>query len=1008
MSKKIAGKLLVAILTIALLVSAVLIPGTVTTAEGELEGEATSATFDEWDGTIGVVPSDTDGDGVVEVNTAEEFAAVIKTGGANGVTYKLTKDIYLNPEGSFNWADGTAAEGATLNSWISSGKIDGRFKGTFDGDGHVVYGLYSKAEKQNTAFDWSAVALFPSISSNAVIKNIGLEDSYIFAQAAAGGIVGLLSSAVNTLVESCYVSETVYLNGYQVGGIVSTGNEKTDIRNCYVLATIEGPNAEGRNGGLLGNCWGGANFENVYTSFEKANGTGNISGNDWYMNIKDPASVTSWTLGDAYYYPENGYPRLKIFDETERNNLGVWSGTASTPDDGSGINSSDPFIIKTAAELYYMISNGTETYKVTVDTVEKTYSKVDGKYAKLVNDIIINDINVQIEDGVGVIYDANGEKLDDTSSLRQWFTTQGKTLSSATIDGNNHVIRGLYFDTDSGATVNQYSKGLGLVNKAWNVTFKNIGIEDMWARYLNGSVAAFVGTIQSQTGNVIDHCYVGEDVYITGYNAAGLFGGGAQTVPTTAQTVKDSYVLGKIVGTNKTGAVTGDIWSCGSSTVTNFYSTTKIFGNNNMSVTNVYGAYTVGDYTSPAVTATNGKGAVTDGNALYLGDEFHYVENDYPKLKCFTGYDAEWNGLGDNVLSGTGTIDDPFMVTNVGELAYMVNCFNSSKQYYKLANDIDVNDLSKIDWATGIPEAGYKPICWFEGTKSQGNAYTGAGGTLGWWQGHFDGNGHTVRGIWYPADTKTTIAGLVPVVANADISNLIVDSSYIVTDRFGGTVSGWADGASSNVTFDKIYVGSDVTLTSSTATETYESCSVGGVTGYINKAVTLNNCGFNGKISEKCSFNSNRKHGLVGTYWSSTININGCYSIGISPSHASGSTSAGTVTIKNSYYDVADANSSVDAQYTNLTTEQMTGADALENMTGLDGSVWVASKDDTKAPLLRMAHVIGDVNLDGVFELATDAAALRQFIIGDAVSEFADINGDTVIDIFDLVALYLI
>ena len=144
-----------------------------------------------------------------------------------------------------------------------------------------------------------------------------------------------------------------------------------------------------------------------------------------------------------------------------------------------------------------------------------------------------------------------------------------------------------------------------------------------------------------------------------------------------------------------------------------------------------------------------------------------------------------WDGsIATGFAGGTGTEDDPYLISNGSELAYLaqeVNGFNSySGVYFKLANDIYLNDTS--NWES-----------WADGDAPQ-NEWTAIGGynideelTFSF-DGYFDGDGYAVRGIYI--NTQEDYQGLFGYIGGGSIVvNLGVAESYICGDfRVGGVV----------------------------------------------------------------------------------------------------------------------------------------------------------------------------------------------------------------------------
>ena len=81
--------------------------------------------------------------------------------------------------------------------------------------------------------------------------------------------------------------------------------------------------------------------------------------------------------------------------------------------------------------------------------------------------------------------------------------------------------------------------------------------------------------------------------------------------------------------------------------------------------------------------------------------------------------------------SGTGTMEDPFVISTADELN---NMRNNLAAHYKLEADIDLSTWIE----TNSPETGWQPI----GTSA--TPFTG----------NFDGNGHAIENIWISMDSE--------------------------------------------------------------------------------------------------------------------------------------------------------------------------------------------------------------------------------------------------------------
>ena len=165
------------------------------------------------------------------ITTAEQLAglAQLVNGGdsMSGKTIKLGNDIALNDTTDWkNWGDGDSTR---LNQWTAIGG----FKGTFDGDGHTVRGVYIIINSYNR----SGQGFFGRVEYYGTIKNLGVIASYIKGSNACdniGGLVGILSGAITNSYATGNVSGGDYVGGL-VGFNECSGN---CIRDSYATGNV--------------------------------------------------------------------------------------------------------------------------------------------------------------------------------------------------------------------------------------------------------------------------------------------------------------------------------------------------------------------------------------------------------------------------------------------------------------------------------------------------------------------------------------------------------------------------------------------------------------------------------------------------------------------------------------------------------------------------------------------------------------------------------------------------
>lgn len=168
-----------------------------------------------------------------QISDAKDLVAFAKkvNGGETTAWAKLTKNICLNACGegeSVLKANGNLnGTGSNFTEWTRIGTVDNPYKGTFNGNGYTVRGLYFNSSSINY------VGFFGYVGSDGSVTNVGVEDSYFKGNLYVGGIVGYSNSgSVSKVYNMGTVSGTD-----DVGGVA--GRNTGAISNVY-------------NGGV---CW---------------------------------------------------------------------------------------------------------------------------------------------------------------------------------------------------------------------------------------------------------------------------------------------------------------------------------------------------------------------------------------------------------------------------------------------------------------------------------------------------------------------------------------------------------------------------------------------------------------------------------------------------------------------------------------------------------------------------------------------------------------------------------
>ena len=816
------------VLSVALLVTTLVIPGMVIAAETE--------ELDFWDGTY-LQPADTDGDGVLEIYTPEELAWFVKNHGRKGegssysaATAKLMNDIWLNDmlvtvtDGvpSATKATDTSVvidleddENNGLHEWFD-GTGSMWFVGKLDGNNHVVNGLYVKHNAEYSANSYGA-GLIPRAGGGCTVVNVGVENSYLSTTAdyTSAFVLGSVHGAKGTVM-NCYAGASCYHTGKKAAAIVGGGGNGAEVRNCYNLATIVKSNTS--SGVIIGDSWGGERIYNCYTAHGyniTRPGYETKASNSYSISAAPGVGAVSSmpNLGEAFAVT-TGYPELKVFSDKPE----VWGGwKAAGIASGTG-SAADPFLITNGEELAFAIHNTANIY---VEDAEGTY-KYDEESAsyvaltegeayegtlyslvaptyKLTNDIYLNDITkVNWADGTAA----------EGYGIRSWYKD---VIVQGTFDGDGHVVYGLYARKNNGVVGETwfYNGATALFPRALHGSTLNVTKMGVDYAYVNADSAAsaFVGEKSGASGGSVPatSCYVnisesyaGENVYLIAYDTGAAMG----CIHGTTVTVTDFYSLATQTYKSQYGIVT-DGWN-GKGILTRVYNANgKLDSKNSSTSTNSYA--TVANCGATAVTKNAMLGDAPVVTMAGLGDKFVTTES-YPVLKLFLDELTDANRvLGVPEFEGAGTEDDPYLVSDAVDLKAMVG-LGGQEAYYKLTNDIYVNDLNAVDWKTGTVNEGYAPEQWFVSKDQAGLGYIGYLGNTQQFKGHIDGNGYAVHGLYYELGNTSTLSGLIPYVGGTvTVKDLGIEDSFIGSGRFTGGLIGYTT-SSAEVTISGTYI----------------------------------------------------------------------------------------------------------------------------------------------------------------------------------------------------------
>ena len=177
-------------------------------------------------------------DGCYQISTAEElygFAEIVNghdsIAANSSACGMLLNDIVVNDSVLSRWAWAGSDGADSLAVWEPIKD----FSGTFNGNGHVISGLYS--DNSSGFFE----SLVSSSGHTVVVKDLGIVDSYFLTRGIAGVLAKNVSGDGETQITNFYSLSTLEVSRSEptrvpiVGGVVGFVSENTSLTltNCY-------------------------------------------------------------------------------------------------------------------------------------------------------------------------------------------------------------------------------------------------------------------------------------------------------------------------------------------------------------------------------------------------------------------------------------------------------------------------------------------------------------------------------------------------------------------------------------------------------------------------------------------------------------------------------------------------------------------------------------------------------------------------------------------------------
>lgn len=223
-----------------------------------------------------------------------------------------------------------------------------------------------------------------------------------------------------------------------------------------------------------------------------------------------------------------------------------------------------------------------------------------------------------------------------------------------------------------------------------------------------------------------------------------------------------------------------------------------------------------------------------------------------------------WDGsIANDFSEGDGNEATPYLISSGAELAYLAKGVNdgsitTSDKYFKLTNDIDLND----------------------------QVWTPIGSGSYYFQGNFDGDNHTISNLYVSEEITSAYTGLFGYcyfTTNTTIKNLGISvSKQGITGIYAGGLAGHISASSS-----KTLTISNCFVTGSLINSKYrvDEAFAGGMIGYISASsatVNITNCyTCINTITARTNYDAAvaGAGGFIGRITSGTLNLTNCFSL---------------------------------------------------------------------------------------------------------------------------------
>lgn len=767
-------------------------------------------------------------------------------------------DVVFSLESDIDMTD-WIADNNPVQGWSPIGNNSGTFNGTFNGNGHTISNLWIKRPETDY------IGLFGYAGTSSEIHDLTLTNARYEGKDYVGGIIGYLYNSgkgSEATISNCKFLQGNIIGGNYLGGIIGyaeaiiSNNREQNSRNSI---TIENCVSECK---IIGNDYIGGIVGNVYSFFshdkENFSSTVFILNGSTRIEIDKCTSNSCIIKGKNYIGGIAGYyktsaptkaqhdPRTTALAEISQkycisNNCSI-SGN-------DYIGGSVGYIRSSSVKSTSYYDSNTASCNIAISYSSNTINGT--KYiGGLVGYVYNNDVasfhrnyavgSINGESNLsGLVGYANGCTINYCYSKFNYI--KGTENVSGLLNGEGSVSNSVAINTEISA-----ADELARIGTGSNISYRNNLAWTLTSMVLDGvkqPIPADDGPNGTSTGLSTLQMQATYEGLGWDFGSTWAIQEGESFPYLQTQTAPPYFSQDLKAGETQ---ITGQCTEGGTVTV--------------MVGDSIYEAQSSGNTWSVTVPPLHG------------GDVVSVSVQAADKMPSYSVYATV-------TLPGNGTEQDPYLIATADDLQ-AITSMEGDAPYFKLTADIDLTE-----WIAG---------------NNDGNGWIPVGGSSSGLRGHFDGDGHTISGLW--TDETYEYGGLfAKVTQGAEVKDLHVEiaSGHTVSGTaYAGGIAGINDGSISGCTVagdisGGQYAGGIAGLSSNKIhqcrhdgqiTASHASANVGGIAG--SNSGEISECKSEGSITAGGA--SAQCGGIAGSNGADG-NIHDCY--GLSDVSASGASS---------------------------------------------------------------------------------------------------------------------